>query len=573
MTLETEKLSDLTCEYTLEIARNDFDLRYEKATNRVASKIHLKGFRKGKTPSSVIDQRYGESIKSEVVQELFNEEYQSLISTTEADYSWFSMPQLVENQGKTAYTIKFRSETLPPVDVGDLNEIELTKPIVEVNDDVVNARIRLAQERCTDWYDLSGKDITVSEGDRVIIAYERVSKSTESQEEAEVQERAFVVATDASNRYAARNKRFLGMSVGDKSEWTYEDLFYSPLEVDSEATPTKLTVTVTGIQIGNLLDLDESLLVRYDFLLALGLDKPSSLESLMDDVSAVLKHEIERDTDNYLRTRAVLALVGKNDTKIPRETLREATSRQFASIIPNFRGQLIDEGIFSSVLANEPIELPEASTSTNEDYDSEQDEIAEEGTDNAEGSGDDYRRFNVLIESSFAQALRAVVFEVVGSTLIKERNLEPDESWIATQIRESADALAARGEAAQVDQVYSERNYARLRQESLNIQMYDTMLTDVNLTEEKVSYEGFQRLISDEELNEELVKQVEIEAALPPLKESLPEPMHDEASDSSGETEAQPLSNLTTGSRAETRSKKPQGLLSKLFKRTTREDA
>ena len=80
MKIKIKKLEDLEQKITISIPVEDYDKKFDTKINNIKTKAKIDGFRKGNVPSDVLEQRYGQSIHAEVVNELIQESYPKAIS-------------------------------------------------------------------------------------------------------------------------------------------------------------------------------------------------------------------------------------------------------------------------------------------------------------------------------------------------------------------------------------------------------------------------------------------------------------------------------------------------------------
>ena len=75
MTSKLKKLKDLERKLTVSVPVEEYDLKFKTKINNIKGQAKLDGFRKGKVPNDVLEQRYGPSIHADVVNELIQQSY------------------------------------------------------------------------------------------------------------------------------------------------------------------------------------------------------------------------------------------------------------------------------------------------------------------------------------------------------------------------------------------------------------------------------------------------------------------------------------------------------------------
>ena len=75
MTSKLKKLKDLERKLTVSVPVEDYNSKFQSKISNIKGKAKLDGFRKGKVPDDVLEQRYGPSIHADVVNELIQNSY------------------------------------------------------------------------------------------------------------------------------------------------------------------------------------------------------------------------------------------------------------------------------------------------------------------------------------------------------------------------------------------------------------------------------------------------------------------------------------------------------------------
>ena len=79
MKVIVKKLKDLERKITIKVPVEDYESKFNSKIKNIKTKAKIDGFRKGNVPSDVLEQRYGQSIHADVVNELIQESYPKVI--------------------------------------------------------------------------------------------------------------------------------------------------------------------------------------------------------------------------------------------------------------------------------------------------------------------------------------------------------------------------------------------------------------------------------------------------------------------------------------------------------------
>ena len=80
MKVSVKKLKDLERKITISVPVEDYEIKFNSKIKNIKTKAKIDGFRKGNVPNDVLEQRYGQSIHADVVNELIQESYPKAIT-------------------------------------------------------------------------------------------------------------------------------------------------------------------------------------------------------------------------------------------------------------------------------------------------------------------------------------------------------------------------------------------------------------------------------------------------------------------------------------------------------------
>jgi trigger factor len=83
MKVKIKKLKDLERKVTISVDVENYEKKFNSKIKNIKTKAKIDGFRKGNVPDDVLEQRYGQSIHGDVVNELIQESYPKAISENE----------------------------------------------------------------------------------------------------------------------------------------------------------------------------------------------------------------------------------------------------------------------------------------------------------------------------------------------------------------------------------------------------------------------------------------------------------------------------------------------------------
>ena len=170
MAVEVETLDKLERRITLSLPAASIASEVETRLRKLSRTVKAAGFRPGKVPMSVVSQRYGYSVQSEVLNDKVGQVFSQAVG--EAKLRVAGSPRITEKAGAPEGEVAFDAtfEVYPEIKLGDLATAEVERVTTDVGDDAVDKTIEiLRKQRRT--FQQRPADATAVEGDRVTIDF------------------------------------------------------------------------------------------------------------------------------------------------------------------------------------------------------------------------------------------------------------------------------------------------------------------------------------------------------------------------------------------------------------------
>jgi len=128
----------------IEVAAETVDERLRNSVDTLLEEAELPGFRRGRVPKALLEKRFGSNIKSEARNQIVAEAYQQAIEKSElkviGDPFGAQMDEIEIEAGKPL-TFGIDVEVQPEFDMPKLEGLELKRPMLEVNDELVEEEL------------------------------------------------------------------------------------------------------------------------------------------------------------------------------------------------------------------------------------------------------------------------------------------------------------------------------------------------------------------------------------------------------------------------------------------------
>lgn len=164
MKIETEELPNSEVALSFEVEDARVERALEAAAKRVAQRINIPGFRRGKAPRTLIERTIGrESLMEEALDQLLPEVYREALK--ESQIRALTQPEF-DVESTAPLKAKATVVVPPQVELGDYQSIQREPMKVEVDPEEVQKSLEQLRERHADWV---AADKAAELGDRVIM--------------------------------------------------------------------------------------------------------------------------------------------------------------------------------------------------------------------------------------------------------------------------------------------------------------------------------------------------------------------------------------------------------------------
>ena len=174
-----EDIDNLNTVLTVTIEKSEYEDQFKTELNKYRKQVQMKGFRKGKTPMSVLRKMYGKAILSDVINGMLQTEVGNFLTENDLNYLGQPLPndeqQVYEFDPRDLedFEFKFDLGLAPDFEVAGLEEdasfemYDVTIPTEKIDEELANARKRMGEQ-------VSITDDEMKEGDLVKISIQEL---------------------------------------------------------------------------------------------------------------------------------------------------------------------------------------------------------------------------------------------------------------------------------------------------------------------------------------------------------------------------------------------------------------
>ena len=320
MQVSVESLSGLERKLTIVIPADRIEGEIDKRIQKATQTVSLNGFRAGKVPARVIRQRYGDSIRSEVLGEVFQESYYGAIQQEELNP--VSEPVIEPGNVEPGSDVEFTAviEIFPVVTLNDFSELEVELPVVDLTQEDQDELIENLRKQKAEWSDVTRE---AAEGDKLKIDFDG-SIDGESFEGGKGED--VDLELGSNTMIEGFETGLVGAKAGEDKALNLtfpED--YKAEELAGKAV--LFNVKVHQVTESVLPELNEEFIKEFGF-------EDKTIEEFKEKIKTNMERELENAMISQKKKSAFEQLVEKNEVEVPKALVEREVSQygqQFSS--------------------------------------------------------------------------------------------------------------------------------------------------------------------------------------------------------------------------------------------------
>ncbi len=296
-----ETLDDVKIKLTVEVEAERVKRAFDRAARELAKEVNLPGFRPGKAPRKVIEQRFGQgAIAQAALEESISEYYVEALRQEQVEP--VAQPDVDVERFDEAAGCAFTAtvEIRPTFDPPDHTGIRVEHPDWEVTDAEVDEQLEVLRDR---FAELDEVERTAQDGDYVTLSLD-VELDGEPLEDVSVTDAMYEIGSGGVT--PKLDETLIGAAAGD--ELSYDDQLPDGFG-DHSGKEATFRIRVADVRAKNLPDLDD------DFAMtASGFD---TLDELRDDVRKSVQRLRIQQARHELRGRVLDAYLARVEIPLP----------------------------------------------------------------------------------------------------------------------------------------------------------------------------------------------------------------------------------------------------------------
>jgi trigger factor len=305
MSAKWEKLEGNRGVLTVEVEATEVSKGLDAAFQKVVKKVNVPGFRKGKMPRGLFEQRFGvESLYQDALDILLPEAYASAI--VETGIEPVDRPEIDIEQMEKGQNLIFKATVIvkPEVKLGEYKGLEVEAFDATVSDEDVDNEIKTLQERQAEL--VVKEEGTADNGDTVVIDFEGFVDG-EAFEGGKAEN--YSLELGSNSFIPGFEEQLVGTATGESKdvEVNFPEEYHA---TELAGKPAVFKVTLHEIKTKQLPALDDEFAKDVD-------DEVESLDALKEKIKNRLVSDKEHQAEHHVRDAVVEAAAKNAEIDVP----------------------------------------------------------------------------------------------------------------------------------------------------------------------------------------------------------------------------------------------------------------
>jgi trigger factor len=295
MQVTVENSGGLQRRLTVQVPAGEVLGKIEERLREIGKTARLKGFRPGRIPMNVLKQRYGSSVRNEILSQTMQSSLYDAIRQESLKPAGNPVIESVpELEGDKDLEFTATIEVFPEFGKIDPAELDLKAPETEISDADIDEMLQTLREQRRDWAAVERKP---NKGDQVLFEYAASTDDGRYPEEGMTLLGIIIGQSGFDELEKVLKKQAPGTEV--EVELTYPDQF----NVDELAGKTAMTtIKVDSVREETLPEIDE------EFIRSFAIES-GAMDEMRSEVRANLERELKGARLTYVKTQVLKRLI------------------------------------------------------------------------------------------------------------------------------------------------------------------------------------------------------------------------------------------------------------------------
>ncbi|MGP9809813.1 trigger factor [Halomonas sp. AOP12-C2-37] len=311
MQVSVETTSQIERRITIQVPAAEIDEAVSARLKDTAKNVRLNGFRQGRVPMAVVNKRYGQDARNEVVNEVMRERYVRAITDEGLNPAGF--PKIEPSVNEAGKDLEFVAvmEIYPEIELASIEGTDIERPVVSVSDADVDEMIDTLRKQNAAWEEV---DAAAADGDQITIDFQGFI-GDEPFEGGNAEGHSLVIGSNSF--IPGFEEQLIGAKAGEDKTLsvTFPADYQAEHLAGKEAT---FKVTVHKVSSQKLPDVDAEFIERFGV-------EDGDQEKFRAEIKKNMTREASQAVDNRVKQQVLDALKNVNDIPVPSGLVQQET--------------------------------------------------------------------------------------------------------------------------------------------------------------------------------------------------------------------------------------------------------
>ena len=326
MQVSVETTQGLERRLTISVPAETVDVEVNNRLRQVSKTQRINGFRPGKVPPSVIQKRYGKSVRQEVAGEIMQRSFVDAIVAEKINPA--GRPSFVAKSNEDGKELKFEAtfEIYPEVELKDLEKIAVERPDVEVTDSDLDEMFETLQKQHQTWKENKRK---TKKGDKLTLDF---TGRVDGEEFEGGKAEGFELELGAGRMIPGFETEIIGMKVGEEKtiKVTFPEDYHAENLKGKEA---EFDIVVNKTEGPVLPAVDD------EFAKLFGIEE-GGVDALREEVSKNMARELTQAVKAKVKEQVIEGLLAGHEVGLPSALVAQEVDVLRQQAMQRFQGQM-----------------------------------------------------------------------------------------------------------------------------------------------------------------------------------------------------------------------------------------
>ena len=326
MQVSVETTQGLERRLTISVPAETLNVEVKNRLRQIGKTQRINGFRPGKVPPTVLQKRYGQSVRQEVAGEIMQRHFVDAIVAEKINPA--SRPSFVAKSNEDGKDFEFEAtfEIYPEVVLKDLDKIAVENPVVEVSDKDLDEMFVTLQNQHKTWKENKRKS---KKGDKLTLDFNgRIDGEDFEGGKAE----GFELELGAGRMIPGFETEITGMKVGEEKtiKVTFPEDYHAENLKGKEA---EFDIVVHKTEGPTLPKIDE------EFAKLFGVEE-GGVDALREEVKKNMTRELNQAVKAKVKEQVIDGLLSSHEVGLPTALITQEIDVLRQQAMQRFQGQM-----------------------------------------------------------------------------------------------------------------------------------------------------------------------------------------------------------------------------------------